>query len=341
MSVTACVATFGLGGPSAAVGLRTATSALSPSASTAVLMAASGAEEASSAIPWGSVGPGWFVALWTSHAPFGGVPPPRDWKPQASTLYLVDPLGGRYRVAVLSPDYQLFDWAGDRRRVLVGTPATGSQQQSEVEDVDLGTGRVLHHFTSSNSIAWYQYTRPEGLAILASAQSVGQTAGSVVPAQLVGHDPTGLPAAFPGVGAVAPDYPGGVLPSLDGTAMVVQASRGMALVANDGTLPRRRAERADVLSAEVVGPPPCLSRRASRSSATGNTLCGLSPRLAQAPSSSLSPGRRTWATWTAGRWARPSTPKRPARAVLSSWHVANQTVVRRRSRSLTPASTFT
>jgi hypothetical protein len=241
MSATAGLAAFGLGGASAAAGLTTVSPIVSASGSQAALVAASGAEEPASAIPWGSVGPGWFVALWVPHAPFAGVPPPRNWQRQASTLYLVDPLGGRYRVAVLPPPsyYRLYDWAGDGRRVLIGAPAAGSQQRSEIEDIDLGTGMVVHHFVGPNSISWYQYTRPEGLAILASAQSVGQSApGSVVRLSLSGATQQIYPTAFPGVGTLAPDFSGGVLPSLDGTALVMESTKGMALVANDGTFIR-------------------------------------------------------------------------------------------------------
>ncbi len=205
-------------------------------------MAPSGAQEPASAIPWTEVGPGWFVALWSSQTPSaGGGPPPAGSQLHSSTLLLVDPLGGRYRVAVLPapPDYGLLDWAGDGRRVLIATPATGPRQRSEIEDVDLGTGKVLHHFNAEGSGSSYQYTRPDGLAILASGQSIGPSGpGPIVRLSLSGSTELTYPTSFPGVGAFSPSYSSGVLPSLDGTELVVEGHKGMALVENNGTFVR-------------------------------------------------------------------------------------------------------
>jgi hypothetical protein len=156
-------------------------------------------------------------------------------------LLLIDPLGGRYRVAVLPapPYYGLLDWAGDGRRVLIGTPPTGPQHRSEIEDVDLGTGQVLHHFTASSSDYSYRYTRPDGLAILASGQSFGQSgSGPLVRLSLSGTTQLTYPTSFPGIGAFSPIFSSGVLPSLDGTELVVEARKGMALLANNGTFVR-------------------------------------------------------------------------------------------------------
>ncbi|HMK96286.1 MAG TPA: hypothetical protein VK425_02005 [Acidimicrobiales bacterium] len=233
VSAVACVAAFG-SSPPATAGLTTTLSGTGP--------APSGVEEPASAIPWGSVGPGWFVALWGSHAGYECCPPPRGWERQRSTLYLVDPLGGRYRVATMpAPSYySLFDWSGDGRRVLVGTPPTGAQSRFEVEDVDLATGKVLHHFRGPSSIAWYQYTRPDGLAVLASPQTAGARVAPLVRLSLSGATQLSYPTTFPGVGELASggSGPNDVLPSLDGTELVVEAHTGLALLANDGTFIR-------------------------------------------------------------------------------------------------------
>jgi TolB protein len=155
-------------------------------------------------------------------------------------LLLVDPLGGRYRVAVLPapPYYGLLDWAGDGHRVLISTPPKAAGQRSEIEDVDLGTGQVLHHFAASSDDS-YQYTRPDGLAILASGQSLDQgEPASLVRLNLSGARELTYPTSFPGVGTFSPNFSSGTLPSLDGTELVVEARTGMALLANNGTFVR-------------------------------------------------------------------------------------------------------
>jgi len=202
-------------------------------------MAASGTQEPASAIPWAEVGPGWFVALWSTQAPSdGGGPAPKGSQLHTSTLLLVDPLGGRYQVTVLPapPDWGMLDWSGDGRRVLISTPLTGTPERYQIEDVDLTTGKVLHHFAVSGTNSTYQYTRPDGLAILASAQSVSESVpGRLQRLSLSGTTELTYPTTFPGVGIFGPVFSSGVLPSLDGTEVVLEAHEGMALVANNGT----------------------------------------------------------------------------------------------------------
>jgi TolB protein len=114
------LASVGLVNPSAAAVLPTAPFAMTPSVEAPIAMAASSTEEPASAIPWTEVGPGWFVALWSSQTPSGGDgPSPVGSQLHSSTLLLIDPLGGRYRVAVLPapPYYGLLDWAGDGREL--------------------------------------------------------------------------------------------------------------------------------------------------------------------------------------------------------------------------------
>jgi TolB protein len=204
-------------------------------------MAAGGVEAPASAIPWGEVGPGWFVALWGPHAAYAGGPGTEDWDRQTTTLYLVDPLGGRYRVTTWpAPSfYSLLDWSGDGRRVLVSTPQTGKRGAFEVESLDLADGKVLTSFPRDNASAGaYEFTRPDGLAIL--SLSSGARPGeppSIVRLALSGTPEFTYPNAYPGVGAL-PQYSAGFLPSLDGTQLVVAASKGMAFIANNGTFIR-------------------------------------------------------------------------------------------------------
>jgi hypothetical protein len=178
------------------------------------------------------VGPGWFVALWS----------PRDIQQAPSTLYVVDPLGGRYRVVSFPAPalYQLLDWSGDGRRALVVTPGTGfpvgSLQPPQVEDIDLSTGDVRHHFSEPHpGYVGYQYTRPHGLALLAVSGTTPGGPASLKRLNLAGSLELSYPASFPAVGTVSQSLFGtGVLPTLDGTELVLETTHGMALIANDG-----------------------------------------------------------------------------------------------------------
>lgn len=192
------------------------------------------------AIPWRNVGPGWFVAIWAPHAASQGFPPPKNWDKQPSTLYLVDPLGGRYRIATLpAPSYYgLLDWSGDGRRVLISTPGTAAKN-SQIENVDLATGKVLDHFASPGSGPAYQYTRPKGLAILRFTPAIGEHGvASIDRLSLSGTVLFRYPASFPGRGPLTGFSTPALLPSLDGTQLVVEAKNGLALIANDGTFVR-------------------------------------------------------------------------------------------------------
>jgi hypothetical protein len=194
---------------------------------------ASGVEAPASAIPWKSVGTGWFIALWGPHAAIYPGPAVQKWEQQKTTLFLVDPRGGRYLIDTLpAPSlYQLFDWSGDGRRALIGTSTAGAQPKSQVEEIDLANGKVLSHFSSPSPYgAWYQFTRPSGLALLRSSQA-SNGAISVTRVSLSGVTQQAYPVALP---AVASDN-NAVLPSLDGTELVVAAAHGLALFANNGT----------------------------------------------------------------------------------------------------------
>ncbi len=196
---------------------------------------ASGIEAPASAIPWESVGPGWFVALWGPRAAVYPGPAITKWEQQKTTLFLVDPQGGRYLIATLpAPSlYQLYDWSGDGRRVLIGTPTTGDQPKSQVEEIGLASGKVLSKFTSSGSNTfdtWYQFTRPDGLAVLRSSQNANGVI-SVSRLSLSGETQQTYPVAHPTIASAN----SALLPSLDGTEMVVAADQGLALFANNGT----------------------------------------------------------------------------------------------------------
>ena len=74
------------------------------------------------AVPWSKVGPGWALATYSASRAGEGVKP----KAGPSTLYLVDPQGGRYQLftwAARSPraSWYLLGWSGDASRALFGS----------------------------------------------------------------------------------------------------------------------------------------------------------------------------------------------------------------------------
>jgi hypothetical protein len=213
-------------GSTAVPGARPATS----TPTTAAQSAAHGVEAAISAVPWSKVGPGWMLATWSpvpGERP-GGSPPPGAPKPETATttLYLVDPAGGRYAVTTFGPASngapRVIDWSGDGRHALLDSTLPGPQTM--ITEVDLHSGTQAT-FTV-NGFVTPRYTRPEGKAVLlATWRGYG-------PGSLKRVDPAGnLELTYP----VGPDFGGGYLSAPDGTQLVLGTASGLALIGNDGT----------------------------------------------------------------------------------------------------------
>jgi TolB protein len=120
-----------------------------------------------SAVPWGKVGPGWALAMYSANQAGEGVKP----KAGPSTLYLVDPQGGRYRLftwSARSPraNWDLLGWSGDAKRALFTTGYVGSTVREHIYQLQLRTGQVTG-FTLPANVGAVGYTRPDGLNILA------------------------------------------------------------------------------------------------------------------------------------------------------------------------------
>jgi hypothetical protein len=159
------------------------------------------------------------------------------------TLYVVDPAGRRYLVGSLpmpaGGSASIDDWSGDARRTLVSISPKMvydelggllAGQSVTVDDVDLATGRVLHHFrlAAGGSV---EYAKPKGLAVViqragsrysGALPSVGY--GSFRRASLSGVTELEFPATYSGYPMYTPN----------GTELVVSYGGGLALVSNDG-----------------------------------------------------------------------------------------------------------
>jgi TolB protein len=163
----------------AAVGL--AVPAMAAPAAPAARVLSGGQVASRSAVPWRKVGPGWALAEYSASQGGEGVTP----KAGPSTLYLVSPQGGRYKLITWparSPraNWSLIGWSGDVSRALFGTSpnyAVGPGRE-HVYQLQLRTGHVTG-FTLPAKVTAVDYTRPDGLNILAEKSATATGTGSI------------------------------------------------------------------------------------------------------------------------------------------------------------------
>ncbi|MGO8959420.1 MAG: hypothetical protein ACLQFR_18940 [Streptosporangiaceae bacterium] len=153
----------------AAASVAFAVPAMAAQAAPAARELAAGQAGSRAEVPWGKVGPGWALALYSATQGGEGIKP----KAGPATLYLVDPQGGRYSlftwpVRSLRSRWYLEDWSGDVRRALFASePPFGSGGPPEhVYQLELRTGAVTS-FILPPGVTSVGYTRPDGLNILA------------------------------------------------------------------------------------------------------------------------------------------------------------------------------
>jgi hypothetical protein len=221
---------------------------VAPVTQAAAPAAAHGVEAAIGAIPWSQVGPGWMLAIW-SPAPGlspGQTPPPGapTHATATTTLYLVDPAGGRYPITTFPPPGdkaapQLVDWSGDGSHALFyaqyASPSTAIS-------VDLHTGAQTAIPVNGSP----RYTRPDGKAILLSSSYNGNTPGTLRRIDLTGNQQLTYPTdQLGGAGQFSGDY----LESPDGTQLVLgtanlgnarvpRTDNGLVVMGNDGSVVR-------------------------------------------------------------------------------------------------------
>jgi TolB protein len=218
---------------SALMAIAAATIALAPAAhaepENPQPMAAHGVEAPLGAVPWSQVGPGWMLAMW-SPAPGlrpGETPPPGapTWETSSTTLYLVDPAGGRYPITSFPPPGEgdspkLVDWSGDGTRALF---SMGEKGRTVLTEVDLRSGAKTT-FTVEHTGVNPRYTRPDGKAVLLYKWKDSKP-GSLERVDLAGNHQMTYP--------VGQDFDG-YLSTPDGTQLVLGTASGLALMGNDG-----------------------------------------------------------------------------------------------------------
>ncbi|MFN8070199.1 MAG: hypothetical protein U0R66_00065 [Mycobacterium sp.] len=211
--------------------------------------AAHDVEAAIGAIPWSQVGPGWMLATWSpapglrpGQTPPAGAP---TYATATTTLYLVDPAGGRYPITTFPPPGdkagpRLVDWSGDGSHALFdaaySTPPTAIS-------VDLHTGIQ----TTIPVTGFPRYTRPDGKAILMSTHFNGNEPGTLNRIDLTGNQQLTYPTdQLGGAGQFSGDY----LESPDGTQLVLgtanlgnevvsRSDNSLVVMGNDGSVIRK------------------------------------------------------------------------------------------------------
>jgi hypothetical protein len=137
-----------------------------------------------SAVPWRLVGPGWALALYNDGTTNPLAP--------TSSLYLVDPRGGKYTLRFWPANgrylaglplavWDLQWWSGDGDRALLTAYPPTRDPREKVYQLDLRTGRGSSLSLPVNATA-LGYTRPRGAGIL--VQTVSRTTYIIYPRHL-------------------------------------------------------------------------------------------------------------------------------------------------------------
>ncbi|MGA8547412.1 MAG: hypothetical protein WB785_19440 [Mycobacterium sp.] len=208
-------------------------SSAATSSTTRAQAAAHGVEAAIATIPWSQVGPGWMLATWSlvsGDRPGAPLPPGSPtYETATTTLYLVDPVGGRYPITTFPPpgpraNPELVDWSGDGSHALFDAKyATPSA--AIMVDLHTGTQTTLPVHGSP------RYSRPNGKALLLSTPpGPGPRLATLDRVDLAGNHQLTYPTD-----KLGSPFNGDYLSTPDGTRLVLGTSAGLALMGNDGT----------------------------------------------------------------------------------------------------------
>jgi hypothetical protein len=239
-TMVAALATLMLAGCSSSTGSTevhdASGSPAAPTSTTAAQPAPHGVEAAIGAILWSEVGPGWILATWS---PVPGAAPGVEPSPgaptrdeAATTLYLVNPAGGRYAITNFPPpgekaQPELVDWSADGSHALFQTGSADPAAPSMAIIVDLHTGTQ----TTLRVHGSPRFTRPDGKALLLTAYPDGYTgSASLERVDLAGDRQLTYPTD-----KLGSQFSGAYLSTPDGTRLVLGTDAGLAVMGNDVT----------------------------------------------------------------------------------------------------------
>ncbi|CAN5230320.1 hypothetical protein BH09ACT8_BH09ACT8_56350 [soil metagenome] len=230
----AALAAFLLAGCSTGSTAQQATTQAGVTASSAPATAAKlvgpGEEAAADTVPWAEVGPGWLLTTWSPVPAQDGFD---KLGAATTTLYLVNPDGGRYPLTAFPPPGaaytpQLIDWSGDGSHALFSDWGTKKiADTSTALLVDLHTGAKTSVAVDGDT----RFTRPDGKALLRT-----NSPGTEGPARLDRYDLTGKHQLTYPVDKLDGTFNGNYLSTPDGTRLVLGTNAGLVRIGNDGTI---------------------------------------------------------------------------------------------------------
>lgn len=183
-----------------------------------------GAQGTRADIPWDQVGPGWTLADWS--------PNPQDTADKVpSTVFLVNPVGGRYEITTLPAGDSIEQWSPNHRKMLLA---------HSVFDLATGTSISLH---LPDNVNLRGFTGDSAGFIGDIDQTDGT--GAIVSEQLARFDLTGrklntYPSTLPGMGKLVVSDPP-PLNTPDGKQLIVGAQNGLVFFHLNGTVARTAA----------------------------------------------------------------------------------------------------
>jgi hypothetical protein len=200
-----------------------------PGNSTGPALLGSNQQADRSAIPWSQVDAGWTIALWTP-ATLTGEQEFTKVRPQ--TVFLVNPVGGRYLITTLNGNYtlQLADWSTDVRTALL---IRQGDKSSAVIQLDLATGKT-QSFNAAGKVRLAQFTMRGAAILLERAEKAIERVSPEGEHQLT-YPFSGVTNSF------TSHYP---LSQTDGGTIVLEAKRGLVVRDEDGSLRRAIAPPA-------------------------------------------------------------------------------------------------
>jgi hypothetical protein len=211
----------------------------------AARMVGAGRTASRSAVPWSRVGPGWALVTYTTATPFASPP-----KTGATTLYLVDPAGGKYVMYHWPhvPSYGgvgLVAWSGDGRRAMLYVAKGPTSTAEQIEQLTLANG-TLSRLPLPVSAFPTGYTRPDGLAVLAYRTLVSPPEVQLARYSLSGRlekilftEKTNGNGGFVNISESSPYNPDGTALALTVAQSGITTPGHSVLITNGGVLTRR------------------------------------------------------------------------------------------------------
>lgn len=209
-------------------------------------MAGPGQTASRAAVPWSKVGPGWTLVTYTTATPYAGQP-----EAGSTTLYLVDPAGGKYvmyRWPHVPADggVSLLAWSGDGKRAMLEAAKSPTGSAKQLDQLTLASGS-LTRLRLPAAASPVSYSRPDGRAVLAYRVLASPPRVQVARYSLSGRlekvlftlKTTSSDGGFTSIGQSSPYNPDGTAVALTAAPGGVTGPERTVLISNAGGLLQR------------------------------------------------------------------------------------------------------